>query len=624
MYRLDNSADHISISYHSRKGVFNMRVSDQLLTRAANDMKSIKKCWHSCTEIFPCANKFLLWEISVAAVKAAINIANLYFLRFAINNVQEGGEFYDSATVLLFICAGIIVSQVILAPLSVKINARKSYEIQSAVKGKLFAKAISVDLSCYEDSTYYNKYTFTMSQCANKISQLIDTAASFTSAFISIVSCVALSAMIDPVTLPFAFLPFVTLLISKKRNKINHAANQKISDINRQKDYVRRVFYQDAYAKDMRTTNIHKPLFTRFLEASERIVEVHRREGSKVAAVCMIEFFVKKVLSEYAVLVYAAWKTIIDRSMQYGDCLIIVSTLQNIYDSVNDLLETGSSVHEISLYMEDLHTFLEENQTEQAPQTAKVASSGDIMIEKLSFCYPRTDRYVLKDISMHIRKGEKIAIVGPNGAGKSTFVKLLLGLYAPSAGRIVLNGEDYRDLDMQSIRDVYSVVLQDYRHFSISVKENIELGTPADDEAASLALEKSGLLSRVSKMKNGMHSLLDKEIDASGEILSGGEQQKLAIAHVYLQNSDIIILDEPASALDPIAEHEMYERMLNMSDGKTVIFISHRLSSTTMADRIYYLEHGRVAECGTHEELMENGGLYSELFRIQAENYQEE
>lgn len=587
-------------------------------------MKTIKKCWHLCTEIFPHANNFLLWEIGVAAVKSAISIANLYFLRFAINNVQEGGEFQDSAIVLLFICAGIIVSQVILSPLSVKINARKSYEIQSAVKGKLFAKAISVDLSCYEDSTYYNKYTFTMSQCANKISQLIDAAASFTSAFISIVSCVVLSVMIDPVTLPFAFLPFVTLLISKKRNKINHAANQKISDINRQKDYVRRVFYQDAYAKDMRMTNIHKPLYTRFQEASERIVEVYRREGGKVAAVCMIEFFVKKVLSEYAVLVYAAWKTIIDRSMQYGDCLIIVSTLQNIYDSVNDLLETGSSVHEISLYMEDLRMFLEETQTEQAPQVAKAASYGDIRIEKLSFYYPRTDRYVLEDISMHIRKGEKIAIVGPNGAGKSTFVKLLLGLYTPSAGSIKLNGEDYRDLDMQSIRDVYSVVLQDYRHFSISVKENIELGTPADDEAASLALEKSGLLPRVSKMKNGMHSLLDKEIDASGEILSGGEQQKLAIAHVYLQNSDIIILDEPASALDPIAEHEMYERMLNMSDGKTVIFISHRLSSTTMADRIYYLEHGRVAECGTHEELMENGGLYSELFRIQAENYQEE
>ena len=587
-------------------------------------MKTIKKCWHLCTEIFPRANKFLLWEIGVAAVKSAISIANLYFLRFAINNVQEGGEFQDSAMVLLLICAGIILSQVIISSLNVKINARKSYEIQSAVKGKLFAKAISVDLSCYEDSTYYNKYTFTMSQCANKISRLIDAAASFTSSLISVVSCVALSVMIDPVTLPFAFLPFVTLLLRQKRNKIDHAANQKISDINRQKDYVRRVFYQDAYAKDMRTTNIYKPLFTRFQEASEKIAEVYRKEGCKVAAVCMIEFFVNKVLSEYAVLVYAAWKTVVDRSMQYGDCLIIVSTLQNIYDSVNGILETGSSVHEISLYMEDLHTFLEETQTEQAPQATTAASSGDIQIEKLSFRYPRTDRYVLEDISMHIRKGEKIAIVGPNGAGKSTFVKLLLGLYAPSAGSIKLNGEDYQVLDKQSIRDVYSVVLQNYRHFSISVKENIELGTPADDETVGLALEKSGLLSRVSKMKNGMHSLLDKEIDASGEILSGGEQQKLAIAHVYLQNSDIIILDEPASALDPIAEHEMYERMLNMSDGKTVIFISHRLSSTTMADRIYYLEHGRVAEFGTHDELMEKGGLYSELFSIQAENYQEE
>lgn len=587
-------------------------------------MKTMKKCWRLCTEIFSRAPNFLFWEMGMEAVKTAISVANLYFLRFAINNVQQGGEFRDSATILLLICAGIVISQGVILPLNVRIKARKTYEIQSAVKGKLFTRAVGVDLSCYEDSTYYNKYTFTMSQCAVKISQWMDDVASFTGSIISLVSCVLLSVIIDPITLPFAFLPFITLLIRKKRNKISYGVSRKSSDINREKDYVRRVFYQDAYAKDMRTTNIHKPLFARFKEASDKIIAVHKKEGIKVAVICVAEFFVNKVLSEYAVLVYAAWKTIVDKSMQYGDCLIIVSTLQNIYDSVNSLLDKGASIHETSLYMQDLRTFLEENRSEQASQGDKVASFGDIQIENVSFSYSRADHCALNDINMHIRKGEKIAIVGPNGAGKSTLVKLLLGLYSPCAGSIRLGGEDYRNLNMQSMRDVYSVVLQDYRHFSMSVKENVELGDPVDEEAAYQALEKSGLLSRVSKMKNGIHSLLDKEIDDSGEVLSGGEQQKLALAHVYLQNSSIIILDEPASALDPIAEHELYERMLNMAQGKTVIFISHRLSSTTMADRIYYLEQGRVTECGTHRELMEKGGKYCELFHVQAANYQEE
>lgn len=585
-------------------------------------MKTMTKCWHLCTEIFPRTPKFLLWEMGVAAVKTVIGIANLYFLRFAINNVQNGGEFRDSAFVLLLICGGIILSQGLILPLNVRIKARKNYELQSAVKGKLFARAIRVDLSCYEDSTYYDRYTFTMSRCADKIGQWIDDVAALTGALISLISCLLLSIIIDPLTLPFAFLPFITLLIRKKRNKISYGVSQKTSDIDREKNYVRRVFYQDTYAKDMRTTNIHKPLFTRFREASEKIIAIHKKEGPKVAAICVAEFFVNKVLSEYAVLVYAAWKTIVDRSMQYGDCLIIVSTLQNIYDSVNSLLEKGTSIHETSLYMDNLHTFLEETQSEQLSGEG-IASFGDIQIENLSFAYPHADHDVLSDIHMHIGKGEKIAIVGPNGAGKSTLVKLLLGLYRPDGGCIRLNGEDYGNLDVSSLMDVYSVVLQDYRHFSISVKENIELGDPVDEEKAYQALEESGLLSRVSKMRNGIHSLLDKEIDDSGEILSGGEQQKLALAHVYLKNSNIIILDEPASALDPIAEHELYERMLNMAQGKTVIFISHRLSSTTMADRIYYLEQGRIAECGTHRELMEKGGKYCELFRVQAANYQE-
>ncbi len=586
-------------------------------------MKTIKNCFYLYFDVFPNAYKFLIWKTCISVVNSGISIANLYFLRYAINNVQSGGKFRDSAIVLGIMCAGIIISQVILSSIHVKLNANLSYELQVTIKKKLFSKALSVDLSCYEDTDYYNKYTFTMSQCAGRINGIIDMTANFISSLITLIFSGMLSLIIDPITLLFAFLPFVTISFRNLRNKITYDSNHKISDINRQKGYVLRVFYQNLYAKDIRTTNIRKPLLDRFRDASDRIVKVYKHEGLKVAIIFIIETFVNKVLSEYAVLIYASWKTVVAKTMQYGDCLIIVSTLQNIYDSINDILEMISSLHENSLYAEDLCKFLEDNQTQQNNKTKKNAVFGDIIMKNVSFSYPGSDKFALNDIDIHIKKGEKVAIVGQNGAGKSTLIKLLLGLYTPTEGDILLNGDNYNDLILQSIRDMYSVVLQDFKHFSLTVKENVELGIESDDETVSRAIEKSGLSQRISMMSKGINSLLDKEIDDSGEMLSGGEQQKLALSHVYLKNSDIVILDEPASALDPISEHEMYERMLNMASDKTVILISHRLSSTVNADRIIYLENGCVAECGTYRELIEKNGLYAELFRIQSKDYQE-
>ena len=213
---------------------------------------------------------------------------------------------------------------------------------------------------------------------------------------------------------------------------------------------------------------------------------------------------------------------------------------------------------------------------------------------------------------------------GANGAGKTTLIKLMLRLYDATEGEISINGINYKCLDTRSLRNCYSIVLQDYKHFSISIKDNICLGDEMDYDRMHSAIEKSGLSERISKMANGVDTMLDKEIDDSGEILSGGEQQKLAIARMYYQNNGIMILDEPASALDPVAEHDLYERMMALSKDKTVKFVSHRLSSTVMAYKIIYFENGSVAEYGSHEELMALNGKYANMFKIQAKNYMED
>ena len=221
---------------------------------------------------------------------------------------------------------------------------------------------------------------------------------------------------------------------------------------------------------------------------------------------------------------------------------------------------------------------------------------------------------VLHDLSMTIRRGEKIALVGHNSAGKITLTKLLLRLYDPTEGSIRVNGQDLQNLNLDSARELFAVVLRGYRYFSLSVSENIltRKMRSGDEALVHSAIRNSGLAERVGKMPDGVNAILEREFDENGVVLSGGESQKIAIAHMYAKNSPIVILDEPLSALDPMAEAELYETMFRVCRDRTVLYISHCMASAKMADRIFFLEHGAIAESGTHTELMEESGIPDE------------
>ena len=265
------------------------------------------------------------------------------------------------------------------------------------------------------------------------------------------------------------------------------------------------------------------------------------------------------------------------------------------------------------------------------PQIAEIpdapeAHGGDLDLNGVCFRYEGAESDTLSDITMHIRKGERIALVGQNGSGKTTLVKLLLRLYDPTAGQIQLDGKDIRDYRLSSYRGSFSTVMQDFKIFSFSVRDNVILRRPqeGDTALAEHALEESGSLEKVRTLEKGMETTLTREFDKRGANLSIGEQQKIALARVFAAARDFVILDEPSSALDPIAEYKMFENMMRATEGKSVIFISHRLSSAVLADRVYLMDHGRIAESGTHHELMQQNGKYAEMFRLQAQNYSAE
>ncbi|MBQ3178896.1 MAG: ATP-binding cassette domain-containing protein [Clostridia bacterium] len=253
------------------------------------------------------------------------------------------------------------------------------------------------------------------------------------------------------------------------------------------------------------------------------------------------------------------------------------------------------------------------------------AENKTISFKNVSFSYTADGKEILKNISFEVQPGEKIALIGHNGAGKTTLVKLLLRLYDPTSGSITLDGRDIKEYKVSSYRKYFGAVFQHFKVFSMSVMENILLKgniTESEKTAALEGMKNSGVYAKVMSLDKKENTVLTKEFDENGTVFSGGENQKIAIARVFAKPCNFVIMDEPSSALDPIAEYKMYEAMMKACRDKSVIYISHRLSSAVLADRVYLMENGEIVESGTHTELLQKDGKYADMWRKQSEQYQ--
>lgn len=444
---------------------------------------------------------------------------------------------------------------------------------------------------------------------------------------ISFLGYVAIVAVLNPLVLLYLiFNVLVTYFLTLKVKTFEHSKKDEISDKNRKAEYIYKTMYDFSYGKDIRIYKLGDWLSKKFQQFKDDGVAIQRKikyKYFKVGAVEVILLLLREGII-YGYLIYR----VVRGNMTIGDFTMYFATISGFAMWMQKVMADLAFIRSQNLYLNDFRDFLEIDDEKEKPNPVAIPECGAYEIEfrNVSFKYPHSDRYIYKNLSFTIKPGQRLAIVGVNGAGKTTFVKLLTRLYDPTEGEILINGINIKEFNKKEYNKLFSVVFQEIRMFAFSVAENVALTTKdnLDEERVIKAIEKAGMGDKVRSLKKGIHTTLLKFLDEEGIELSGGENQKLALARAIYKDGHIIVLDEPTAALDAIAEYNIYKGFNDLVGDKTAIYISHRLASTHFCDVIAFFEDGQIKEYGTHEELLAKNGKYAEMFNIQAHYYQEE
>lgn len=420
----------------------------------------------------------------------------------------------------------------------------------------------------------------------------------------------------------------VGIALNFKSKKIGYDYSMEQSEDGRKLEYLYRAMTDYRFAKDIRINgaggligNKYKGVLKYYFKKTEK----NERRGMKIRITSVIITILQTVImyGYFSWQVFSGAISVADYTVLLGATALLTSILMGFFGSIATIKNT---LKYTSLFREYKEMIARHSVISQAHTCDKAVDWGnpEITFSHVCFSYPNTDTEVLRDINFTIHANENVGLVGLNGSGKTTIIKLLLRLYDPTSGAVLINGIDIREIPHTEYIKHIGIILQDFYVFAFSVRENIAFDRPFDETLCVSSLQKAGVYDRVANLQRGINTAMYKYCDENGVELSGGENQKLCIARSIYKKPDLMVMDEPSSTLDPLAEYQLFHDLIGLSDQKATLFISHRLSSTVSCDRIIVLSEGRIAEIGNHDELIKNKGLYSELFQIQASYYEKE
>jgi len=586
---------------------------------------------------------FLFLMSFVALFNGLMPLVGALLSQGILNSLQEvilqqnDGRTYDLPTfmgsMVLFLLIWLFVYRIlnkVVSRLSHAINRIAGERVVRHVRIRIMKKAQSLDLSSFDLPAFYEKLENANREAGNRPISILNSTFEVISAVISLVGYIVILAQPLPLaTVAIILTAIPATIVNFIYRKRTFSYMRRRSSDRRQMNYFSELSVNKDLAKEIRIydlgdelTQRYDTVFTRYYKGLKSLIikeNIWQVIFAIISAVVNCFFFA-----------YIAYGVFLG-DYRIGDYSLYTGALTSIATGVNTLITTSASIYEGTLFIDNLLSFMKEKPQIipriETPYSPKRGTAHTLELRHVSFAYPGSDRAVLKDINLTLRPGETVALVGLNGAGKTTLIKLLTRLYDPTEGEILLDGKDLRDYDVKELYRLFGLVFQDFGKYAVSFADNIRFGDLRREgsvENVVHAAKQAGADKVAEELPQSYDTQLMRYFDRNGIELSGGQWQKLSVARAFYSDADILILDEPTASLDPLAEQEIFRRFDELRKDKTTIFVSHRLSSATVASKIVVLEYGRVIEEGTHRELIDKNGKYALLFRTQAERYLEE
>lgn len=581
--------------------------------------------WFAYKFIFQANKKLFFVRLPLLLLRTAQTIIPIFFVRAVLNELTNGQSVIRVVVYALSMAVNVFLIKLIISRFTIW-DAYERENLGFKVRTILADAAMEMSYSTLEDPKMQN-YMWLAKH--NRFDNILKYTTNLMEAIINIIAIGATVLSLNPIIfVVITISSTIKFFVGRLRRKYPYRYNDDRVAASRVNEYYVKLMSEIATGKEVRVNNLENWIDDK-VETSWKmdllpLDKKFKRTMLNLQGIDGVIGMIQEILIYFILAI-----EVLHSSMTIGDFSMYLTAAGTFSGAVMRISESYSTLMvQAAWYLREYRRCLsvsaKQKETDGLKHLDTLGENAEIEFRNVYFKYPHTEKMILENINLIIRKGESLSIVGENGAGKTTFVKLLCRLYEPTEGEIFINGISTKDIPLEEYYMLLGVVFQDFKLFSFTARENIVMNTICDDSRLYESIKKCGLEKRIEQLPHGVDTYINKEFDSNGIELSGGEGQKIAIARSIYRDTPIVVFDEPTSSLDPIAEYEIYKNFHNLAQKRTSIYISHRMSSTRFTDKIVVLKNGIIAEYGTHDELMKiDCGIYKEMFSIQAKYYQE-